>query len=259
MPRLSRLDMKIESKIYHVILRGVNKQNIFLENQDRSVFMTKLENAKNKFSAEIYTYTLMNNHVHLVIHDNQDKLSEMIHSLCTGYAKYFNERYNRIGHLFQNRFKSIGVNSDRYLLNVIRYIHKNPEKEGISRMEKYKWSGYKEYLGEKGLVSTKYVLEMFDEDENKAIEKFIIFNKGIERDYSDAEFENEKMTDDEAVENINRILGLRNLQNIHKMNKELQKEYIQDISKIKGIYVGQISRILGIDKSVIYNMRKKEK
>ena len=86
--------------------------------------------------------------------------------------------------------------------------------------------------------------------------KFFTFNKGIEREYSDAEFECEKMTDDEAVENIKRLLEIDNLQNIQRLNKELQKEYIQKISKIKGIYVKQISRILGIDKNIIYELRK---
>lgn len=256
MSRVSRYDIKNESNIYHIILRGVNKQNIFLENYDRTFFLNKLEKTKDEYNSDIYTFVLMNNHVHLVIYDKENTLSKMMHSICTSYARYFNETYNRCGHLFQNRFKSIGVNSDRYLLNLIRYVHKNPEKEGIAKMEDYEWSGYQEYLGKKKIVNTEFVLEMFDENKTKAIEKFFTFNKGIEREYSDAEFECEKMTDDEAVENIKRLLEIDNLQNIQRLNKELQKEYIQKISKIKGIYVKQISRILGIDKNIIYELRK---
>ena len=257
MPRFSRSEILKYTNTYHVILRGINKQDIFYENQDRVKFLKKLSFVNKKFGCDILAYALMNNHVHFAIRDNKEELSSFMHVLCTSYAKYFNEKYDRVGHLFQNRFKSIGVNSDRYLLNLIRYIHKNPEKEGISRMEDYEWSSYKTYLGQNGIVNTKAVLEMFDTNLNKAIKKFIEFNKESERRYSDSEFEDEKMTDEEAIENIKRILGINNIQNIAKLNKELQKKYVLKISNLKGIYVEQMSRILGIDKQMIYRMRKR--
>lgn len=257
MPRNTRQNTKSITKIYHVILRGINKQNIFFNNHDRSVFLGMLKKAKDEFDVDIYTYVLMNNHVHLVLHDKNDKLSKIMHSLCLKYAQYFNNTYDRIGHLFQNRFKSICVETDRYLLNLIRYIHKNPEKENIARMEDYKWSGYKEYISMKDIVDTEFVLKMFDTNSNKAVEKFLRFNKETEREYSDAEFEGVKLTDDEAIENIKRILRIDNILSIQRLDKKSQKEYIQKISNIKGIYVEQISRILGINKNVIYELRKK--
>ena len=255
MPRQSRFENQ-KSNINHIILRGIDKQAIFYEKNDNDKFLSKFKTVNIKYNTSIYAYTLMTNHVHFVINDEKNNLSNFMHDLCTSYAKYFNEKYERVGHLFQNRFKNICVNNERYLLNLIRYIHKNPEKECISKMEDYEWSSYKEYIGKEEIIDSKFVLGIFDTDINKAINKFVEFNKGIERTYSDSEFEREKMTDEEAIENIRRILKIDNLQVISKLNREEQKKYIKAISEINGIYVEQMSRILGINKYLIYRIRK---
>lgn len=256
MPRFSRSEILKHTNIYHIIIRGINKQDIFFEKNDRIKFIKTLKIIKQKYNFNILAFVLMNNHVHLAIKDDERNLSSFMHILCTSYAKYFNEKYDRIGHLFQNRFKSIGIDSERYLLNLVRYIHKNPEKKNISKMENYEWSSYKEYLGQSNITDTEFILEIFDNNKYESVKKFIEFSKEKEKNYSDAEFECERITDEEAIENIERILGIDNIQNIAKLNRELQKRYITEISNIKGIYLKQISRILGLDKQLIYRIRK---
>ncbi len=259
MPRVSRENSKTITQTYHIIIRGINKQDIFFDNYDKKKFLEELLKTKNKYDYDIYAYALMNNHVHLAIYDKSDSKSNIMHMLCTSYAQYFNRKYERVGHLFQNRFKSICINTDRYLLNLIRYIHKNPENDNICKMESYEWSSYNEYLYGEKIASTNFILEMFGDERKQAIEKFIFFNRAEEKEFSDGEFENEKMSDDVAIENIRRILEIDNLQKIQLLNKNVQEEYILKIIEIKGITVEQISRILGIDRKRIYRIKIKNK
>lgn len=128
MSRSPREVSKTITKTYHILMRGINKQDIFIDNQDKCKFLNELKKSKEEYKYHIYGYVLMTNHVHLVILDKYDKLSELIHKISMKYAMYFNRKYNRVGHVFQNRFKSICIDSEEYLKNLIRYIHRNPEK-----------------------------------------------------------------------------------------------------------------------------------
>ena len=91
----------------------------------------------------------MPNHIHLEIKDEGQNLSQIIHSLTTSYANYFNKKYQRKGHLFENRFQSRNVENPYYILNLVRYIHQNPVKAGISSINKYYWSSYLDYFQER--------------------------------------------------------------------------------------------------------------
>ena len=123
MPRLARNDNKTITNTYHIIARGINKQDIFLDENDKQKFYSIIKNAKEKYQFDLYSFVLMNNHVHLTIYDKNDEMSKMMHRICTAYAMYFNKKYERVGHVFQNRFKNICVDTEIYLLNLIRYIH----------------------------------------------------------------------------------------------------------------------------------------
>ena len=127
MPRLSRENSKTITNTYHILLRGINKQLIFMEDRDKSKFLQELKLSTEEYLYKIWAHVLMGNHIHLVIYDLIDKMSEAMHKVCLKYAMYFNKKYNRVGHVFQNRFKSICVESEEYLKNLIRYIHRNPE------------------------------------------------------------------------------------------------------------------------------------
>ena len=131
MPRSPRI--KAFSKVYHVILRGNSKQDIFLDEQDYKKFKKEIYNTKEKYQYELYSYCLMTNHIHLIIYDKNEKLSKLMQSLAVSYSSYWNKKYERVGHLFQNRFISKEVESAEYLKNLCRYIHQNPYKAGISK------------------------------------------------------------------------------------------------------------------------------
>ena len=256
-PRDSRNDLKINTNTYHVIIRGINKQDIFLDNFDKSKFFKELKMTKEEYKYEIYAYVLMNNHIHIVIHDVENNISDIFHKICMKYAMYFNVKYERVGHVFQNRFKSIGVDSDTYLLNLVRYIHRNPEKDGIGKMEDYAWSSYKEYVFKKNITNTELVLNLFSENQKEAIKRFEEFNKMQEDKYTSAEFEMENtITDEEAIEFIKRKLKIDNILSIQNYNVKKRNEMVYEIYKIKGITVKQICRLIGLNKSYVYEIIK---
>ena len=237
-----------ERKIYHVILKGVNGQELFFEDRDRYKFLELLKQTKAKYFYEIYAYVLMSNHIHLILLDKEDRISQIMHRICMIYAIYFNNKYERTGHLFQNRFKSKNINTERYLITLQRYIHKNPQKDGICKMENYRWSSYQEYLSFSKVVNTEFILNIFCKDNrNIAVKRFIEYNKIDDNDCGVDELEIKKnLTDEEAIIEIKRKLKIENLMLISNLNKKVRNEKIRQINEIRGVSSKQISRILGI-------------
>ena len=154
-----------ESSVYHVVSRGVGHSIIFEDDADRNRFLEGLASIVADEGAEIYAWCLMENHYHILVKLEIEKLSAGMKRLGSAYALYFNTRHERDGHLFQGRFKSEPVDSDEYFLTVLRYIHQNPVKAGLSSTCDYPWSSYRAYAGLKGavwpdLVSTRMGLEL---------------------------------------------------------------------------------------------------
>ncbi len=127
----------------------------------------------------VYGYVLMDNHYHLVIQTFDKKLQEIMHQINNKYSKYFNNKYKRVGHVFQGRYKAILVQDERYILKLIRYIHKNPVRAGICRsMEDYKWSSdiyYRKNI--KSFINTAIALEMSDKNIENAVTAYKEFMK----------------------------------------------------------------------------------
>ena len=152
MPRANRL--RSQSGIYHVILRGVNKQRIFENPSDYEAFSRIMLNVRDKDTQQnplsepnffLYAYCIMDNHVHLLIQPNIAELSNIMKRIMTSYAIRFNFTYERVGHLFQDRYKSEPVEDAKYFYTLLQYIHNNPVKAGIcSAPDKYQYSSFVE-------------------------------------------------------------------------------------------------------------------
>ena len=152
--------------IYQVMLRGVNRQQIFLDKEDCTYFLESLYVCKQISRFKLYAYCLMGNHVHLLINAKEEPVDMIMRRLGSKYVYWYNSKYERIGHLFQNRFKSEPVETDTYFLTVLRYIHMNPVKAGIvSEPGEYVWSSYREYFEGGQLIDTKLVMSMLDAEE----------------------------------------------------------------------------------------------
>ncbi len=125
--------------LYHILSRGNDRRNIFLNNDDRSCFLETLNDFADRFDIDIFSYVLMDNHYHLIIRTNQANLSKSMQWLGTTYTRRFNVRHYRSGHLFQGRYKSLIVENDIYILRLSCYIHRNPLRAGIvKRLADYK-------------------------------------------------------------------------------------------------------------------------
>ena len=252
MPRAAR---KISStKVYHVILRGNDKQDIFLEEQDYNKFIKEIVKTKEKYKYELYVYCMMTNHIHLIIYDPNDKLSKILQSISISYTSYFNKKYERVGHLFQNRFLSKNVETSEYLKNVCRYIHKNPVKSGIDRLKEYKWSSYLEYINEEKIIDSKQILTLFGNSKTEAINNFIAFHQNtIQEEIIDfLEYEiTDKLNDEQALKYIIKILEIRNIKELKDFSKEKIKKHLKRLEGIKGISNLQIARITGLSRRII--------
>ena len=151
---------------YHVYNRGNRKQNIFLQSRDYKRFLERLKEYKDKFEVTILGYCLMPNHFHLLLRQETDNpISLFMLRLGTSYAKYFNIKYNEVGSLFQGRFKAKLIDSDEYLLQVSRYIHRNPIPISTPGVELalYPWSSYAAYVNGKkdDIVDPSYMFSYF--------------------------------------------------------------------------------------------------
>lgn len=182
MPRVRR--EKCPNSIYHVIVRGNNREDIFKDYADCMCYLSRLKRYKEKFKMEIYAYCLMTNHVHLVIYDNGQDISKFMHGLSLSYAIYFNKKYDRCGHVFQGRFTSLLVRSDEYFVYVSKYVHRNPVKANIvDDVLQYNWSSFKAYMSEKDkleIVSTERLLKYFSDDVKKGKKIYLSYVRNIE-------------------------------------------------------------------------------
>ncbi|MBL7130491.1 MAG: transposase [Candidatus Omnitrophica bacterium] len=143
MPRTARL--LLNNVCYHVITRGNQSKKVFLDNKDFNVYLRLLRKYKLKYKFKIYAYCLMKNHVHIIIDpkDHND-LSKIMQGLNQSYAIYFNHRYHKNGHLWQERYKSMIIAKDAYFANCLNYIEANPMRAGIAKtLQWYNWSSYK--------------------------------------------------------------------------------------------------------------------
>lgn len=149
---------------YHVILRGNGGQDIFESDADRSKFFFLIQDGVERYGHRLHAYCLMSNHVHLLVEVGNVALPQIMQNLSFRYTRYFNAGHNRIGHLFQGRYKALLIDRDSYLLQLVRYIHCNPVRSGIAGDPgRYQWSSHHAYLGRVTIpwLTTLVVLSRF--------------------------------------------------------------------------------------------------
>lgn len=143
------LRLEYPGSLWHITQRGNEQRDIFLDDDDRSLMLTLLAKAVERFGWILYSYTLMTNHYHYVLELTRERsLSRGMHWLDGTYAQAFNRRHKRVGHLFQGRFGSQLVDKEAYLLTVLRYVALNPVRAGmVTSPEEHAWSSYRATVG----------------------------------------------------------------------------------------------------------------
>ena len=206
--------VEVEGGLYHITARGNNRRRIFDDDEDYRKLLKLLTETKTKLPFYLYAYCFMPNHVHLLVERRQDAICRVMHRLLTGYSRYYNRRYRRVGHLFQKRYKAILCQTDQYLAELVRYIHLNPVRARmVSNPASYPYSSHRVYLGldEPRLVDIEPVLRHFGGTKRLARERFELFVKAGTKDGHRAEFykaaEGKILGSDEFVEATKKRVG----------------------------------------------------
>jgi len=250
---MSRPPRQISSTgLYHIIFRGINRQNIFEEENDFIKFKEMLIKVKEDMHFETYAYCLMNNHVHMFIKEKvSGDISKIMIKLLTNYAGWFNRKYLRSGSLIGNRYKSEPIEDERYFFTLTRYIHQNPMKAGlVSELEGYKWSSYYEYLNGNEIIDTEFVLKMFSDKPEKALKVFIELHRNEENE--DFHISNGKrLTDEQIKRKIIKALKGNDVNNIAVMSKDERNAFLCYLREKERFSIAQIERVTGISRRIV--------
>lgn len=243
-----------ESDVYHVIIRGVERRDIFLDDRCRHRYLDILDRSMASFNCDLYAWCLMTNHVHLLLRIGFDDLAKLMQRHDGSYSQYFNWRYGRVGPLYDGPYTSIPVEDDAYLTEVVCYIHNNPVKAGIvTTPGEYPWSSYSDYLRapEPTRTSTAEVLNLFGGID--------AFREAHAREPQAVCRENDNVfIDDTTAETLlTSALEACGVTSLKDLARPRRDEMVIDLRE-RGITVRQIMELTGLSRDVIYRARTRE-
>jgi putative transposase len=235
MPRTARLDLP--DLLQHVIVRGVDRCDIFSDDFDRRRFLQSFSKLLVQTGFDCLAWSLMTNHFHLLLRPRKTRLAPFMRKLLTGYAIYFNLRHKRSGHLFQNRYKSLVCEEDTYLLELVRYIHLNPLRAGlvedIDALDHYAWSGHSVMMGKcavegQAVDEILYMFSRVKRDARKRYSKFV--EDGVQLGKREDLFSRKKTAKSSLVEREEesydtRVLGSGEFVDELRMRRELESKF----------------------------------
>lgn len=193
MPRNNRI--VFEGAVYHITQRGNNKEYIFRENKHKSFLLKQIKEYNKKFDFQLLAYAIMDNHYHFLIKTNKTPITEIMFYINNVVGKYLNRELHRTGHVFENRYFCSLVDTDAYLIWLLRYIHRNPVRAHIcSKVDDYKWSSHYFYKnGINTFVNTDFSLKIISSDKRLAINEYLeLVNREENQDNSKSDYENIK-------------------------------------------------------------------
>ena len=245
MPRQAR--KKSESGIYHIMLRGINQQQIFEDSEDCEKFLQILKDCKAVSEYKLFAYCLMGNHVHLLVQDDKEPIEQIMKRISTRFVYWYNIKYQRVGHLFQDRFKSEPVEDDAYFMTVIRYIHQNPVKAGLCKnLADYEYSSYNEFLKNSDLIDTDFVFGIIP------FELFTQFNNEWSNDKC-LEIEDKpivRVTDEQAQKIIYKYSKCKSAAQFQNLNLKQRDKCLIKFRE-SGLSIRQISRLTGVSFGIV--------
>ena len=258
MSRVARVQSPTD--YYHVMMRGNNKESIFTRTSEKSYFKDLLKEVMEEGLIDIAAYCIMDNHVHIVIKAELNNMTKALKKINIKYAMNFNKERNRIGHVFQDRYKSEIVGNDMHLIQVMRYVHNNPVKaKMVKECNDYKWSSFNEYIKEnKSRIVSKRQKEIIL-SLNNGIGNFIEFHK-IEDDNEYLEINEDR--DLYRLEKAQSIIsayfkekGIFEAKELNKSSRMLEEIVISILDRTK-LSQRKIASILGISNHTVYSINK---
>ena len=259
MPRLSR--QHSPTGVYHVMMRGIDRCDIFADDIDRGKFLKILravtapeDRDGNPLPpyCQIHAYCLMDNHVHLLIAEGTEDIGTVMKRIGVSYVSYYNKRHERLGPLFHDRFRSEPVGDTGYFITLLRYIHQNPvEAEMVASPNQYRWSSWREYTASPPTADQAIcsrTLPFTALPWHKLCEMVLNVSEGIVQPHS--RLERGRMTDNDARRTLEQLCG-KDLATLKTMPKEDRKLLIRK-AVASGINMRQLARISGLEYRSIY-------
>lgn len=217
-------------------------------------FIETLQRFKDKCQYQIYGYCLMNNHIHLLLKEEGEPISLIIKRISSSYVYWFNQKYERNGHLFQERFKSENVEDRAYFLTVLRYIHQNPLKAGLAQnVFDSPWTSIHDYIHKPELVAIDFAISQFSAEKNEAVRRFITYMQQLSNDICFDQNIRERVSDRE-LKSYMREHGVSNTSVLQQMDRESRNEILRKLKQLNGVSGRQLSRVTGVSKSVIQRL-----
>lgn len=246
---------------YHVMMRGNNKEMIFEKVAEKEYFLDQLQFQVDEGNIIIVSYCIMDNHVHLLINADIGLMSEALKWINIKFATRYNYKYERVGHVFQGRYKSEIINNENYLLQAMRYIHNNPVvAKMVSGASEYKWSSYNNYLSQNDKIISpeekQFIMDMF----SKSLDQFKKFHLEEEtNEFLEISCDIEKQREERAVKIINKYLEIHEIKDYDGLSddKEVLEELVMDLVKNSKLSHRRISELLGISRGKIHRIAKK--
>ena len=232
---------------YHVMIRGVNRQDVFLDDIDRKRFIDTMKRFHKETGVDIIVYCLMSNHVHILALAPEN-LDVFMKKLSSSYVYYFNHKYGRIGHLFHDRYKSEVIESDSYLLTAARYVLQNPRKAKICETMDYKWSSWNDVISLSGFTKPRILYDLAEGD--FALLDYLASNN--EDICLDIEVR-PPVSDSDALKEIHRILGGIDPKSLSRLSLEKRNSFLSKM-KDANISAKQIEDLTGISRNVYYKI-----
>jgi REP element-mobilizing transposase RayT len=264
LPRKPRLPS--ESGMYHIMTRGNEQKDIFRDDEDKSVLINILHQKRMKTNTAFSAICIMNNHLHLLgKFDPLSDLSTYMNKVNTSYASYYNKKFMRIGHVFQDRYKSEAIKNEQQFLACVRYIHNNPVKaEIVQKPGEYRWSSFTDYTSIPGmfhdLVDTQPVLSIFSLKNETALKEFKQYssNKNLDTfmDYQEigSPINKSILTCSQANQFLLNFLHQMKLDltDLHKFEHiKKRKHLIQQLKEKSNLSIRQIAELLNINKNSV--------
>ncbi|MBF7096280.1 transposase [Alkalibacter mobilis] len=253
MPRKARIESK--TGYYHIMTRGINKEKIFKTDREKEKILQFIDAKDKELESRIIAYCIMDNHLHMIVDTEKDELVSLMKGINISYAMYYNQTHDRIGPLFQGRFRSENILDEKYLFGAIRYVHNNPVKaQVVKRPEDYLWSSMHEYMSDNMTLINRNTKEDILNRFTSNKEFKIFHEKKDKNSYLEVIEESRKDKEKNANDLIEKYLDEKAIENLGQLHNK--DELITTLLK-EDITYRRISELLGTTISRVHSINKR--
>ncbi len=237
-----KLRVEYKGCLYHVMVRGNNGEFILQKEEEKQIYLDLIKKYKERYPFKLYAYCIMDNHVHMLIEQEDIPLSKIMQGIQQSFTQRYNKKFSRTGHVFQQRYKAQICNKEKYILQLVKYIHRNPEKAEKGEGLNYRWSSHKEYITNirSELIEKDNILKVFSGDKKRAISDYKNFMNIKDKEDNDdieeyllieAQSKKEDIKDKIEIDKIiDRICDLEKVE-LNEITKRSKVQRYSDIRK----------------------------